>query len=461
MKRIAIIAGGVSGLSAAFRLEQRKKQGVPLEYVLLESGARFGGVIQTERVEDCLIEAGPDSFLTEKVWAADLCGELGLRDQLIASNDAERKTYILINSRLVPIPEGLVFMVPTNFLSAFTSPLFSSQTRLRMIREWFYRAQSSANDISVAEFVAHHYGREMVDRVVDPLLAGVYGGSADELSLRSVLPRFAEMEARHGSLSKAMAANKAIQPRSAKPIFTSLMNGMQEMTDAMVARIPDSARRMSTPVDVLRPEFGKWLILCQGRTEEFDGVIVATPAYVAGELLASFHSGLAEDLTSIPYSSSVTVTLCFDESVRAALPAGFGFLVPRKENARLIAVTFVHNKFPNRAPANKALVRCVLGGTRDEGILQVSEDEIEKLVRQDLRRILGINAEPGFFRVYKWKQAMAQYTVGHGARVERIRAHLAQLPGLALAGNAYGGIGVPDCVRSGSEAAGKVLADLG
>ncbi|PYV71556.1 MAG: protoporphyrinogen oxidase [Acidobacteria bacterium] len=187
MKRIAIIGGGISGLSAAFRLEHRRRQGAQLEFALFESGPRFGGVIRTERVDDFLIEAGPDSFLTEKAWAADLCRELGLGDQLIGSNDAERKTYILVHGRLIPLPDGLMFMVPTNLWATFSSPLFSWTTKLQMVREWLHKPGASAGDVSVAEFVTRHYGREMVDRVADPLLAGVYGGSADELSVRSVL----------------------------------------------------------------------------------------------------------------------------------------------------------------------------------------------------------------------------------------------------------------------------------
>ena len=221
MKRIAIIGGGISGLSAAFRLEKRKKQSEPLEYVLFESAPRFGGVIQTEEVVGCVVEA----------WAADLCRELGLGDQLVGSNDSERKTYILVKDRLLPLPDGLMFMVPTKLLSTFSSPLFSWTTKLRMVREWFYRPAESSSDLSVAEFVEHHYGREMVDRVADPLLAGVYGGSADTLSVQSVLPRFLDMQARYGSLGKAMVSARRNQPDSPRPLFTSLRGGMQQMIE--------------------------------------------------------------------------------------------------------------------------------------------------------------------------------------------------------------------------------------
>jgi protoporphyrinogen/coproporphyrinogen III oxidase len=473
MKRVAIIGGGISGLAAAFALEKEKERGAPLEYVLFESSERFGGVIHTECVDGCVIEAGPDSFLTEKPWAAELCRELGLGDQLIGSNDAERKTYILVNGRLVPLPDGLQFMVPTRLASAFFSPLFSWVTKARIIREWFYRPVGSGSENTVAEFVERHYGREMVERVADPLLTGVYGGSADELSVKSVLPRFLEMEAKHGSLGRATVAARrqrdsasaelrsAGQPRAAVPtLFTSLRSGMQAMVDAVVARIPEAGQRRNVRVETVRAESGKWLVASGGRTEEFDAVILATPAYAAAELLASTKTELSTELNAIRYSSSVTVIVSYDHSVRAALPPGFGFLVPRAEKRRVLAATFLHNKFPSRAPDERALIRCFLGGTRDEEILKRSDDEILALVERELQQILGIAGNPLLARVFKWKQAMAQYGVGHSARVERVRSLVAGMPGLALAGNAYGGIGVPDCVRSGTEAAAKILADM-
>jgi oxygen-dependent protoporphyrinogen oxidase len=461
VKRIAIIGGGISGLSAAFSLELQRRRGVPIDYVVFESSERFGGVIRTERVNDCVVEAGPDSFLTEKPWAVELCRELGLGDQLIGSNDVGRKTYIVVKGRLVPLPDGLMFMVPTKLRAAFFSPLFSWRTKLRMIREWFYGSPRSSADSTVAEFVERHYGREMVDRLVDPLMAGVYGGSADELSVQSVMPRFAEIEAKHGSLGRTMVAASRSQSGGAHPIFTSLKDGMQQMTDALVSRIPASALRTNAGVESVRPESGKWLVVSAGaQTAEFDGVIIATPAYAAARLLGNTESELASELNAIRYSSSVTVALGYDQKTRAALPAGFGFLVPRSENHRLLAATFVQNKFPNRVPENLALIRCFLGGSRDEDILQCSDDELQNLIQREIPQILGFTAEPTFIRIYRWKRAMAQYTVGHGARVARIKDLITSRPGLAIAGNAYGGIGVPDCVRSGSEAAAKIMQGL-
>jgi protoporphyrinogen/coproporphyrinogen III oxidase len=466
MKRIAIIGGGISGLTAAFALEEQRRAGMALAYVVFESSARLGGVLRTERVEGCLIEAGPDSFLSEKPWAADLCRQIGLGDQLIGSNDSQRKTYVLARGRLIPLPDGLMFMVPTRILPALLSPLFSTSTKLRMMREWFYQPHKADDDESVAALVERHYGAEMVDRLADPLLSGVYGGEASQLSVRAVLARFAEMEARYGSLGRGMmAARKKMAQGPARSLpaalFTSLRDGMEQLTDALVAHLPRSSLQVSYTVQSVQPQERGWLVASEAGTEHFDGVIVAIPASAAAELLRAASAELAAELRGISYSSSVTVTLGYGAEVRAALPPGFGFLVPRSEGKRTLAATFVHNKFPHRAPEDRALLRCFFGGTRDEPILQATEEQILNIVKTELRQIVGLNAEPLFARIYKWKGAMAQYAVGHLERLERIERSRQRLPGLALAGNAYRGIGVPDCARSGKEAAAQTLAGLG
>jgi oxygen-dependent protoporphyrinogen oxidase len=459
VKRIAIIGGGISGLAAAFVLEESRRAGGPLEYVLYESSPRFGGVLRTERVDDCVVEAGPDSFLTEKPWASDLCRQLGLGDQLIGSNDATRKTYILANGKLVPMPDGLMFMVPTKIMPVVFSPLFSFHTKLRMASEWFAKPENRPDE-SVAAMVTRHYGAEMVDRLADPLLSGVYGGEAAQLSVRAVLPRFAEMEAKHGSLSKAtLAARKQMRTTASnpRPLFTSLKNGMQQFADVLVSRLDPLSLRLDAPVQALQSTADGWTVSAAGRSDFFDAVIVATPAPAAADALHSASPELAAELRGIPHSSSVTVALGYDEHVRSSLPPGFGFLIPRSEGNRTLATTFVHNKFPFRAPEDRALLRCFLGGVRDEPVLQCSDDEILGIVRDELRQILGVILEPRFTRVYRWKAAMAQYTVGHLDRLERIEHLRRRLPGLSLAGNAYRGIGVPDCVRSGQQAAAEAL----
>jgi oxygen-dependent protoporphyrinogen oxidase len=465
MKRIAIIGGGISGLSAAYTLEEKRQSGTPVQYMLFESSERLGGVLVTDHVDGCILEAGPDSFLTEKPWAADLCRKVGLGDQLIGSNDADRKTYILTKGKLVVLPDGLMFMVPTKIIPTVLSPLFSVRTKMRMAAEWFHPPHKASEDETVAQMVERHYGSEMVDLLADPLLSGVYGGEASQLSVRAVLPRFADMEAKHGSLGRAMLSARVKMAKAtkapAKPLFSSLKDGMQQMVDALVANLDAGSLKTSAPVQKVIPQDNGWTVSAGYQTDHFDAIIIATPAQAAAVVLETADAELARELGGINYSSSVTVTLGYDEKVRRALPPGFGYLVPRSEGHRMLAATFVHNKFPHRAPENRALIRGFLGGARDEQILEASEGEILQIVRAELRKIIGLTAEPLFARVYKWKSAMAQYSVGHLERLQRIEALRQKLQGLALAGNGYSGIGVPDCVRSGSEAASKILSEMG
>ena len=349
-------------------------------------------------------------------------------------------------------------MIPTKILPAALSPLFSWHTKLKMTRERFHPPLEVKDDESVASFVERHYGKEMVDRLADPLLSGVYGGGASQLSVKAVLPRFAEMQERRGSLGRAMIeSRRETMRKETRPIFTSLKDGMQQLVDSIVLRIPGSYVHSNAQIKSLRPVGDGWRVSWKENTDQFDFVILAVPAYVAAELLEGSATNLASELRGIQYSSSVTVALGFDQKVRTLLPPGFGYLVPRREGKRMLAVTFVHNKFHHRAPEDRALLRCFLGGTRDEPVLDLSDDEILQIAAKELREVLGIESQPGFARVYKWKAAMAQYNVGHLERLERIELLRTQLPGLFFAGNAYSGIGVPDCVRSGQLAANQAL----
>jgi oxygen-dependent protoporphyrinogen oxidase len=460
MIRIAIIGGGISGLTAAFTLEEPRRAGA-VDYTLYESSPHLGGVLCTERIQDCVVEAGPDSFLTEKSWATDLCRALGLTDQLIGSNDASRKTYILVNSRLIPMPDGLMFMVPTKILPTALSPLFSWATKLRMAQELLHPQRAAEADESVASLVERHYGKEMVDRLTDPLLSGIYGGDAASLSVRAVLPRFAEMERTHGSLGRAMLAAAKIMPRPANqpapPIFTSLKNGMQQLVETLIPRLNPSSLVTNTPAQSIQQEAGGWTVSAGLKSDHFDAVILALPTHAAAHLLAISSPELSSELAAINYSSSITIGLGYDRKVRQYLPPGFGFLVPRSEGKRLLAATFVHNKFPHRAPDDRALLRCFFAGSNAENIWQLFDDAIIAVARNELQQILGLRAEPLFARVYKWKSAMAQYGVGHLERLDRIERLRQNLPKLALAGNGYRGIGIPDCIRSGQDAAKQVL----
>ncbi len=464
MKRIAVIGGGVSGLSAAYALEKRRRESDDFCYKLLEASPRLGGVLLTEHVEGCVVEAGPDSFLTEKSWAADLCREIGLGDQLICSNDAGRKTYIIVGNRLVEMPVGLMFLVPTKIIPTVLSPLFSCGTKLRMVAELFHPAQTRGDE-SVADFVRRHYGDEVVERLADPLLSGIYGGEAAQLSVRSVLPRFVEMEAKYGSLGRGMIAARRKMPElsgSQTPgIFTTLKGGMQQIADGLTAQLEPESIVLGQMVLAVERADSDWIVRHDGGAENYDAVIVALPAQRAGEMLSGVSRDLAAELSAVNYTSSITVALGYDEKVRRSLPAGFGFLVPRSEKRNILAATFVHSKFDHRAPPDRALIRCFVGGSAAKASIELADSEIEKLVRTDLKAILGLDAEPLFARVHRWRNAMAQYEVGHSERLRRIQETAAQLPSLALAGNGYSGIGVPDCIRSGAAAAESVLAAFG
>ena len=489
IRRVAVIGGGISGLAAAYTLARARESGAPVEEMLIEAGDRLGGVIHTETVEGFVIEAGPDSFLAEKPQAAAMARELGLGDDLMGSNDSARRTYILHRGRLLPLPDGLMFLVPTRIWPMVTTRLLPLSTKLAAARELFIPpSDGGGEDESVASFVRRHFGQAMVENIADPLLAGVYGGDSEALSVRSVLPRFYEMERRHGSLTRATLkamrqrrnadqgagnAQVATVPDAPPPpklsLFMTLKGGLQQMTERLAAQVEKSrvfTRRRAEAVEFAPGGPGgvadscsrRFQIVCQGGvTFDADAVILAMPAYINGRLVASLDQRLGELLEGIPYSSSMTVSLGFDEAAKATLPPGFGFLVPRKGQRRMLACTFVHAKFDHRAPAGKAMLRCFLGGSRDPDVLALTDEEVLSVVRRELREILNFNAVPLFCRVSRWPSSMAQYPVGHAGRISAIHERLENIPGLYLAGNAYSGIGISDCIRTGRSAAERAL----
>jgi len=464
--RTAIIGGGIAGLAAAYELE---KAGAA--YTLFEAGPRLGGVIASERVAGSVLEDGPDSFLSEKPAAAELCRELGLGNSLIPSNDPARKTYIVVKNRLVSLPDGLMFLVPTKLVPTALSPLFSLSTKIRMGMELLHPPRPSEQDESVASLVERHYGPEVVDRLAGPLLSGIYGGEADQLSARAVLARLVEMETKYGSLTRAMLAARKNAPvrqagavrGGARSIFTTLRGGLQQMIDALAAKLKPEAVRLNTPVRQVERTANGWRVTAESGNEEFDALIVATPAWAAGKLLATVDAQLSEELAGIPYSSSIAVNLIYDEAKLGPLPDGFGFLVPASSGRAMLACTFAHRKFLGRTAPGKAVLRAFLGGVRNEPLLDQPDEVLIATARREIAEILGssvvgLHVEPEEARVSRWRRSMAQYAVGHLERVARIRGHVAALPGLHLIGNAYDGIGIPDCIRLGRDAAREITA---
>jgi oxygen-dependent protoporphyrinogen oxidase len=455
MKRVAIIGGGIAGLSAAYYLEKARQNGAALDWALFEKSERLGGVIRTEYREGCILEAGPDSFLSVKPFAAELCRELGLASDIIHSNDFQRKTYILAKGRLVSIPDGLQFMVPTRLLPMAASRLFSFATKLRMALEIFAAARNHDGDESAAAFVGRHFGQQMVDRVAEPLLAGVYGGNAHKLSARAVLPRLVEMERRHGSLVRATlkAGNQAAKI-APQPLFTSLRRGMQQLVDTIVARLPRSCLRVKQSSTSLQRVAGGWQVASSDATEDFDAVIVAIPAPFAGALLLKVSPEAAATLAKIEYTSSAAVLLAYP-GVR--LPPGFGFLVPASERKKMLACTFVHNKFSHRAPEGTALLRCFFSSARMPELLNRREEDLKAFALEELKEILDLDDKPRLALVFRWRYGLPQYETGHLERAAQIEAQLQQLPGLHLIGNSLYGIGVPDCIHSARQAVEQLL----
>jgi protoporphyrinogen/coproporphyrinogen III oxidase len=459
MPEVVIIGGGISGLATAYYLA---KGGVPA--AIVESRPRLGGVIQTETVEGCTIEAGPDSFLSAKPAAFELLRELGLSGEIIGSNDHLRKTYVRRNGRLVALPDGLMMMVPTKILPLVTTRLIGWGTKIRMGLELLRAPQPRAGDESVAEFIEEHYGAEAVDYLAEPLLSGVYGGNPRELSVASVLPRFVELASRYGSLTRGVLAERAKAARAQQhghrppPLFRTLKGGLGQMVDALAGAIADRTEVRQGRAETVERAGGGFRVRIGGDWMDAGRLVLACEAHAASALLDGVDSRLAELLGTVPYSSSMTVALGFDASDFDSPPAGFGFLVPKKERRRLVACTWVGTKFPHRVPEGRIVARCFLGGMDDPGVLAEPDENITAIVASELRDIAGVTARPQFARISRWPRAMAQYTVGHPRRLAEMEARAAAIPGLYLAGNAYEGIGIPDCIRLGRRAAEKILA---
>jgi oxygen-dependent protoporphyrinogen oxidase len=446
VSRVVIVGGGISGLAAAYDLAR-----AGVEHVLFEKQPRLGGVIETRQFENCVLECGPDSFLAAKPEGAALIREVGLADQIIGSNDHQRTTYIVKRGKLAPLPEGLMMMVPTRVWPMIKTPLVGWGTKLRMGLE-LLRKPHTFPDRSVAEFVTDHFGAETLEYLAEPLLSGVYGGDPAQLSALSVLPRFVDLESKYGSLSRAVLGSRAPAPVGTS-LFRTLKCGLGMLIDALSKK---ANVRYAAAESIERIDSG-YRVRAGGEWIEASSVILAAPAWASAELARPLDGQLAALLSGIPYSSSLIVSLVYRDAEFDGQRAGFGFLVPRSERRRLLAATFVATKFPNRAPDDRVVLRCFFGGTGDEAVLDQPDDAILDCAREELRRILGLTAAPVFTAVTRWPKSMAQYNVGHAARVQEIEARMEALPGVYLAGNAYHGIGIPDCIRLGREAAAKAI----
>jgi len=494
MNRIAIIGGGIAGLSAAYELAKMRREGAAVECRLFEANTRLGGIVETHHENGFTIECGPDAWVTEKPWARELAVELGLEHELIASNDARRKTYIFQNKKLVAIPEGMRLMVPRDLEALRGSPLFSDAAKQAYAREpqraEELKQSAPRQDESVAEFVRRHFGDEVVETLAAPLLSGIFGGDIDLLSVRAVMPQFVEMERQFGSLilglqARGEASNPTQSAKNAERmghpgIFTSLKDGLQTLTDAMIATLPVEWIKTGCEVlEIVRNGDG-WKICARNPQDTVadnaasgsfaknaqddnisDAVIVATPAEMTRELLWPLDQRAAE-LLEMDASSAVIVALGFDEELK--LPEGFGFLVPQGtgrmgEEPTLLACTFVNQKFDHRVPEGGTLLRAFFGGEAGERLLGGSDAALIARAHAELARILGPLPEVKIKLVRRWPRSLPQYAVGHLQRMQELDARVAALPGLKLIGNAYRGVGLPDLIRDG-RATARELIDL-
>ena len=454
MPSVVIVGGGISGLSAAYYLAKGGAAST-----ILESRPRLGGVIQTEHVEGCTIEAGPDSFLSVKPAAVEMAREVGLGDEVIASNDHLRKTYVRRGGRLIPLPDGLMMMVPTKIWPLVSTGLVSWGAKVRMGMELLRAPAPRQTDESVAAFIQEHYGSEAVDYLAEPLLSGIYGGNPEDLSVRSVLPRFVELANRYGSLTRGVLAERAKAPRNGQPapLFRTFKGGLGQLVEAASRAIGGHSEVRQVRAETIERAAAGFRIRAGSDWIETASLVVACEAHSAASLLKPVDARLAELLAQVPYSSSITVALGFDAADFASLPDGFGFLVPKKERRTLAACTWVGTKFSYRVPEGKIVARCFIGGAEAAASMSESDETLAAAATRELQEIAGITARPKFTRIFRWPRSMAQPTVGHPERVQEIEARVAAIPGLHLAGNAYSGIGIPDCIRLGKRAATNIL----
>jgi oxygen-dependent protoporphyrinogen oxidase len=471
MKRIIVIGGGIAGLAAAHRIvELNKERSLNFEVLLLEASSRLGGSIATERIDNFLVEAGPDSFITEKPAALRLCERLGLTSRLVSTQSAYQKIYVVHRGKLEPLPEGFFLLAPTRLWPFVQTPLFSWTGKLRIASEFLIPRGDMNNDESLGAFVQRRFGPEALERVAQPLIGGIYASDPDQLSLAATMPRFKEMERQRRSVILAMWSEQRRRARSREAgsgarwsLFVTLVEGMQELVEAVAKRLPEGSVRSDTPVTNLIHEetINHWrATLRDGETIGADAVILATPAFQTGAILSAVDSDSAHELKKISYASTATVSLAFHRADFPRPPDSFGFVVPAVERRKIMACTFSSLKYPGRAPKDHILLRAFVGGALQPGLFDADDTMMENSVRAELATLLGVTAQPLFSRIWRHPHSMPQYHVGHQARIERIEKSLSRYSTLALAGSAYHGVGISDCIRTGEEAAEKVVAGL-
>lgn len=461
---VAIVGGGVSGLSAALRLAEKPLQA---DVRLFEASERLGGVLETVGRDGFLAEAAADSFLTRPASAVELCRNIGFENSLVETEEAKRGVLVLRRGRLLPIPGGFQLMAPSRIWPMVATRVLSLRGKLRIATEFFRPPGSGQDDESLASFVRRRFGREAFDRLVQPLIGGIYGGDPDQLSLAATMPRFQQMEREHGSLLRAMLRERhAARPQgvASRGLFVAPRYGMSSLVQAMAERLSPRSISLGTKVSrLLALRDGKWLVVTSGssrRATEADAVILALPAYQAARLLESVDVPLSRELEAIEYAGCAVVSLGYQRQQIGRPLNSSGFVAPLAENRTILSCSFSSEKFAGRAPEGAVLLRVFLGGVCQSGLLRLSRRRLAELASQEVSDLLKIRGQPHFRHVVRHDRAMPQYRVGHLARLAVIARRLEALPGLALAGNAYGSVGIPGCVSSGQTAADRVARFL-
>ncbi len=470
--QVAIVGGGITGLAAAYSFQERARSaGIEARYTLFESSPRLGGKILTEKQDGFVIEGGPDSVFQQKPWATELAQALGLEPELIGSNPQQRQVYVVNRGRLTPMPEGVMLIVPTRFMPFIRSSLISWPGKIRMGLEFFIPPRSGDQDESVGSFIKRRLGREALEKIAEPLMSGIHVSDPETQSLLGTFPRFRALEKNYGGLIRGMLAQRraaSVQGKNGgKPgepswrgsAFVTFTEGMGRLVEALSASLTDGRLLTGAPVTDIQPilDGGYELRTSGGESILADAVILATPAFVSARLVSRFAPKLAHALESIRYVSTATLSLAYRKSDLPQPLKGSGFIVPRGEKRLVSACTWSSAKFANRAPEDSILLRCFMGGPGREELVDYDDERLVGIARGELAALMGIQAAPLLARVYRWVKGNPQYDVGHLERVRQMHESCTRIPGLFLAGGALEGVGIPDCIHQGQQAAEKVL----
>ncbi|MFQ5841091.1 MAG: protoporphyrinogen oxidase [Thermodesulfobacteriota bacterium] len=474
---MVVIGGGISGLSAAYYLQEEVvRSELDIEVILIEKEKRFGGCIVTEKMDGFIIEGGPDCFLSEKPWTIKLCEELGLGNRLLCTNEGNRRIFILSRGKLHELPEGFMLMIPTSLTPFLKNTLISLPGKFRMAMDLFLPRKRSVEEESLAQFVKRRLGNEALEKIAEPLVAGIHAGTPETMSLSSTFPRFIQLEEEHRSLILGMLARRRKAAELAqkgsggkRTMFMSLMDGMMELTDTLKAKLDrrsllsdkrviqiNHARETAFPSN---PTYE--IHLEDGETLGADCVVLATPTYITAELIQGLAGTLSEVLLSIPYVSTATVSLAYRQTEIHHPLDGFGFVIPRAEKRKIMASTWTSVKFSHRSSPDSVLLRAFVGGAQNENLVGIDDEVLIDMVRKELLDIMGITAHPILTRIYRWDKSMSQYTLGHAQRLSHLEKGLLHYPGLYLTGCGYRGIGISDCIHDGRLTAERVLKFLG